>query len=268
MRLVGVDFETANSKRDSACSIGLAVVDGGKIDVHHHLIRPPVMRFDPVCVKIHGITPAMVRNAPTFEELYPDIKPMLEHGPLWAHNSSFERSVFKALGETYKMDLPMEIDCTVKLSKRMFPELERHRLDIVCEHLGLKMKHHDAGEDAWASAQIVLHAHRLADDGQWEDPVFNPYVIPHRIRGGIFAMAGEFKFGSKLQVLRALRMLGASLEPKMKRDTPYLLIGERDRSYKQLYDRAVKYISNGGPVRVVRETDFWAKAREERQGTS
>jgi len=257
MKLVGVDFETANSKRDSACSIGLAVVDAGNIHVYRHYIRPPVMHFDPNCVQIHGITPSMVRNAPTFGELYPTIKPLLEHGPLWAHNASFERSVFKALGETYKMDICLEIDCTVRLAKRMFPSLGSHGLGVVCEHLGLKMKHHDAGDDAWASAQIVLHAHSLIEGGGWSDPLLNPFVTPKNI-------AGEFKFGPKSEVIRAMKMLGASIEPNMKRDTPYLLIGERDRSYKQIFDRAAKYIANGGPIRVVKENDFWAIAKAER----
>jgi len=268
MRLVCVDFETANSKRDSACSIGIAVVDAGKIEVHHHYIRPPVMHFDPNCVAIHKITPSMVRDAPTFNELYPEIEPLLRHGPLWAHNASFERSVFKALSETYRADYSMDIDCTVKLAKRLFPDLERHRLDVVCEHLGLDMKHHDAGDDAWASAKIVLHAKKLIEEGHWHDPVLDPYVIPRRIRGGIFAMAGRFKFGTNIQVMRAMRTLGASLESKMKRDTPYLLIGEADQSYVGLYDRAVKYITNGGSIRVVRESDFWAKAKEERCAAS
>ena len=269
MRFVGVDFETANPKRDSACSIGLAVVEDGQIKVHHHLIRPPSMHFDPNCVQVHGITPSMVRNAPTFKELYPTIRPMLEHGPLWAHNSAFERSVFKALGETYGIhDLELEIDCTVKLSKRLFPRLERHGLDVVCEHLGLKMKHHDAGDDAWASAQIVLHAHGLIERGEWHDPTLNPFVVPPCIRGSIFAIAGEFKFGSKGEVLRAFQALGAHLEPKMRRETPYLLIGERGRSHKARYDQAVKYIANGSSIRVVKEADFWTKAKEERRNAS
>jgi DNA polymerase-3 subunit epsilon len=269
MKIVGIDFETANSKHDSACSIGIAVAhDGGKIDVHHYHIRPPTMHFEPHHVAIHNITPSMVRDAPTFKELYPKIDHLLKHGPLWAHNASFECSVFKALSATYHENYLMNIECTFKLAKRLFPKLESHRLNVVCEHLGLKMQHHHAGDDAWATAKIVLHCKELIKKGKWQDPIFDPFIVPKKIRGGVFAMAGRFNFGSNAQVMKAMRILGARLETKMRRNTPYLLIGEADRSYKGVYDQAIKYISNGGSIRIVKESDFWAEAKKERLSAS
>ena len=54
---VVIDFETANNKLDSACSIGLVAVRGTDIVAQeHHLIRPPTDRFDQANIKIHGIT--------------------------------------------------------------------------------------------------------------------------------------------------------------------------------------------------------------------
>ena len=47
-RFVAIDFETANHSRDSACSIGIAVAEGGRIvALEQRLIRPPTLR-DPL----------------------------------------------------------------------------------------------------------------------------------------------------------------------------------------------------------------------------
>ena len=54
MRLVAIDFETADPGPDSACAIGLVVVEDGRVgDVRHRLIRPPRRRFR--FTSLHGI---------------------------------------------------------------------------------------------------------------------------------------------------------------------------------------------------------------------
>ena len=43
---VAIDFETANQSRDSACSIGIAIAEGGRIvALEQRLIRPPTSEF-------------------------------------------------------------------------------------------------------------------------------------------------------------------------------------------------------------------------------
>ncbi len=60
-----MDFETADFKQDSACSVGVVVVRGGQVaERFHSLIRPPRKRFVPMFVELHGITWDMVRSAP------------------------------------------------------------------------------------------------------------------------------------------------------------------------------------------------------------
>ncbi|OPJ64393.1 DNA polymerase III subunit epsilon [Clostridium oryzae] len=65
MNFIAIDFETANKKRDSACSVGIAVVENGQVVQRiHRLIKPKEMRFLPFNVGIHGITASMVQNEP------------------------------------------------------------------------------------------------------------------------------------------------------------------------------------------------------------
>ena len=54
MRLVAIDFETADSGADSACAVALVAVEGGRVGpVEHRLIRPPRARF--AFTWLHGI---------------------------------------------------------------------------------------------------------------------------------------------------------------------------------------------------------------------
>ena len=62
-----IDFETANHHPTSACSIGIVVVRDGVIaDEFSHLIKPEPFYFYRKFIGIHGITPAMVEDAPSF----------------------------------------------------------------------------------------------------------------------------------------------------------------------------------------------------------
>lgn len=158
---VALDFETADSGRDSACSVGLVRVEEGVITRRlHRLIRPP--RRDVMFSYIHGITWEQVKGEPLFAEVWRDVEPVLEGAEfLAAHNASFDRSVLRACCERAGLELPLlPFECTVKMARRAWG-LRPAKLPDVCRHLGIGLRHHDALSDAEACAQIVLAA-RLA----------------------------------------------------------------------------------------------------------
>ena len=87
MDFVAIDFETANSHRDSVCSLGITVVKDNKIvEKRYWLIKPYPFRFDPINISIHGIREADVINEKEFDEVWPEIKPYLENKLVIAHN--------------------------------------------------------------------------------------------------------------------------------------------------------------------------------------
>jgi DNA polymerase III subunit epsilon len=54
---VAIDFETASESRDSACAIGVAVIENGRVahSFHQRLIRPPTDYFSEWNFRTHGI---------------------------------------------------------------------------------------------------------------------------------------------------------------------------------------------------------------------
>ncbi|CAC5657827.1 DNA polymerase III polC-type [Staphylococcus aureus] len=68
---VALDFETANGKRTSICSVGMVKVIDSQITETFHTLVNPQDYFSQQNIKVHGIQPEDVENAPTFDYVFP-----------------------------------------------------------------------------------------------------------------------------------------------------------------------------------------------------
>ncbi|MCJ2051408.1 3'-5' exonuclease [Methylobacterium sp. J-070] len=162
MTVLALDFETANERRDSACAVGLAwIADGRVVRRESHLIRPPEMRFSPGNIRVHGILPANVADEPDFGTVMAPYLEDLRRGLILAHNASFDIGVLRAGLARAGLPVPdLAYLCTVQVARRVFPAPEGCGLGKVARRLGIRFEHHDAGEDAFACAEIALAAMR------------------------------------------------------------------------------------------------------------
>lgn len=153
---VAVDFETANKNRVSACQIGLVHIRDGKvISTYCHLIKP-VGGHTKRISKIHRITEADTANAPSFAELYREVKPLLNNQTIVSY-TPFDKQVLKALIEYYQLPLAFKHFDACKFAREKLPGLDNYRLTTVAEKLGLApFEHHDAAADAQACAAVYL----------------------------------------------------------------------------------------------------------------
>lgn len=163
MNFTVIDFETANSKRASACALGIVRVEKGEIVYQNSwLIKPNDMDFNGMNIAIHGIRPDDVKDEPEFNELYEkEFKPYLEGKLVVAHNASFDVSVLRNTLDLYGIEYPkFDYICTVKIAQKTWPELRSHKLNNLCEFLNFEFKHHDALDDSLACANVLLNACR------------------------------------------------------------------------------------------------------------
>ena len=159
MNFIAIDFETANEKRNSPCSIGLVVIKNGQVvEKIHHLIKPREMRFMPINIGIHGIRPAMVENEPEFDVIWDKIKHYFDNSLIIAHNAAFDISVLRNTLELYNIEAPeFNYICTMKLSRNFYKQLDNAKLNTVNKFLGYEFNHHDALADALACSNILLN---------------------------------------------------------------------------------------------------------------
>lgn len=159
--LVFLDLETtgASPSFDRITEIGLVEVDRGDYLGEWSSLVNPGRSIPTGIQQLTGITDDMVRDAPPFSQLAEALHRRLEGKVLVAHNARFDHgflsSEFRRLGLRYQP----EILCTVRLSRKLFPQHPRHNLDSVIERHGLACDHrHRALGDAkvlWQFAREI-----------------------------------------------------------------------------------------------------------------
>lgn len=159
-----IDFETANGHASSACAVGLVRVrDGAVVDRDSWLIRPPTdhNEFLGFNVRIHGITPDMVADAPEWVEQLPRLREFIGTDIAVAHNAGFDMGVIRQACATTIAPTPkLRYICSVQISRKTF-DIPSHRLPLAAEAAGFgDFAHHEALADAEACAAIICGAAR------------------------------------------------------------------------------------------------------------
>jgi DNA polymerase-3 subunit epsilon len=129
--------------------IGLVAASGGAFEYEWSTLVNPGVAIPTSIQHFTGITQEMVRDAPSFEQLADELAARLAGRLFVAHNArfdySFVRRAFRELGRPFTS----RVACTVKLSRRLDPQVNRHSLDAVIERYGLECeRRHRALPDA------------------------------------------------------------------------------------------------------------------------
>ena len=293
---VAIDFETANANRGSACSVGLAFVEDGKIKAEEHLMRPPVTvdYFEPFNVSIHGITPGMVKSKPRFGEIMPDLLDRIGDRTVVAHNAGFDLSVLRGACHLSGLEWPtLTYLCTIVMSRTLL-ELEHYSLPNVASELNLILEdHHNAQADAICTAKITLalcdrvkasslnellekqkvkqgilyptgweRCQRASDDDGIPDA--NPYADPRNIVSGKhFAITGRLSGYKKQALYNMVATLGGYSQSDITQKTDFLVICDWEKNKplpnaisQERYHAAMAYGSIGHEIEIISGRDF------------
>ena len=158
---VVVDTETTGGRHvgtDRITELAAVVVRNGEIvEVFETLINP--QRSIPYFVsQLTNITWDMVKDAPTFDRVAPDVMRVLEGNVFVAHNAMFDwRFVASELSRSTGRKLAGRRLCTVKMARKVLPQLSRRSLDHISRYYGVENHaRHRAGGDALATAKCLI----------------------------------------------------------------------------------------------------------------
>jgi DNA polymerase-3 subunit epsilon len=158
---VVVDTETTGGRHggaDRITEIAAVVVRNGEIvELFETLINP--QRSIPYFVsQLTNITWDMVRDAPTFDRVAPDVIRVLEGNVFVAHNAVFDwRFVTSEVSRATGRKLGGRRLCTVKMARKVLPQLSRRGLDHISRYYGVENHaRHRAGGDAVATAKCLI----------------------------------------------------------------------------------------------------------------
>lgn len=162
-----VDIETTGShaSEHGITEIGIVITDGIKVVESFETLVNPQQPIPPFIQVLTGIKDDMVSKAPLFEDITPQVFELLQDKIFVAHNVNFDYSFVQHHLKHAGFGLNAKKLCTVRLSRKVFPNLLGYSLGKLTRQLGVKMdRHHRAGADATATAE-VLHRILAEDSG-------------------------------------------------------------------------------------------------------
>lgn len=153
------DIETTglSAIKDRITEIGaVKIKQGRQVDRFSELINPEIPIPENI-TKLTGITNAMVRDKETIKYILPKFLEFVGDSPVVAHNAGFDCGFIKTKAKELGLNVNNIIIDTLQLSRILLPDLKRHKLNLVCEYLGISLEnHHRAADDAEATARMML----------------------------------------------------------------------------------------------------------------
>ena len=162
--MVILDCETTGGK--ATChriiELGYMVIEDGQCIHRQQQFINPETSIPPGIQKLTGIRQEMLSDAPRFRDIAEELLTILKDRVLVAHNARFDygflKNEFKRCGLNYKSK-PL---CSVKFSRRLYPQFRRHSLDQIIRRFRFDIEHrHRAFDDAEVIHRFFLKSSAL-----------------------------------------------------------------------------------------------------------
>jgi DNA polymerase-3 subunit epsilon len=162
-----VDVETTGMRAwgtDRVTDVAVVVVQGARRELVFESLVNPGVSIPTRIQMLTGITDAMVRAAPPFEQVADAFLAALAGRVFVAHNARFDWSFVAAeVRRARALGLAGTRLCTVRLARRLLPALPSRSLDSLSLFFGLEnIARHRAAGDALATAALLQRLIRLA----------------------------------------------------------------------------------------------------------
>ena len=283
-----IDVETANANRASICQIGIVHIRDGRIQDQWETLVDPEEWFDPHNTHIHGIEEAAVRGSPTLPEIRGELRRRLRGSVLVSH-TPFDRIAFERAMDKYELEqLQVTWLDSACVARRAWPDkyaIRGYGLKNIATDLGIAFRHHNALEDARASAEITLRAceELELDINDWLQRVGQPIHSATSNSGrksrsgrsvrregnaeGLLYGETIVFTGTLLSITRQLAAdlaadAGCNVAASVTKKTTMLVVGIQDTNKLNGYDksgghrRAERLIEQGMEIQILSEADF------------
>ncbi|MBP3820572.1 3'-5' exonuclease [bacterium] len=151
-----LDTETTGLDYTKEKMVEFAAVrlENGKIKDKFETLINPQQHIRKSSIAIHGITPEMVEDAPTEEEIMPQILEFMGDYPMVAHNAIFDYSfINEASKRVFGHGINNERVDTQQMFKEVYPDLDAHGLNALTEKFKVELHdHHRAMGDTMGLA--------------------------------------------------------------------------------------------------------------------
>jgi DNA polymerase-3 subunit epsilon len=132
-KVVFLDLETtgASAGQDRITEVGLIEVDDGYFVREWSTLVNPGRPIPSLIQSLTGINDAMVATAPSFEDIAQELYEAIDGRMLIAHNARFDYGFLEQEFRRIDQEFSAPVLCTVRLSRKLFPQHARHNLDTL-----------------------------------------------------------------------------------------------------------------------------------------
>ena len=131
--------------------------DGHVLESWSTLINP--QNGEVGLTSLHGVTAEMVKNAPTFAQILPELQSFMADAVFVAHHAVFDASFIDA--EARRAGVNMSVTpglCTYWLSRTVMHDMAKHKLGMLAERFGINNSlEHSASADAQVVVELLPH---------------------------------------------------------------------------------------------------------------
>jgi len=156
-----LDIETTglDYKREKIIEFAAVKLVDGVITEEYETLVNPKQEIKPSSISIHHITPDMVEDAPTIEEVMPKILDFIKDYPLVGHNVIFDYSFTnRACEELYGKGINNHRIDTYQIYKEVFPDDPSHGMESLMRRFNIDFPvRHRAMADAKGLAYVYPH---------------------------------------------------------------------------------------------------------------
>lgn len=153
--IVIFDTETTGFSpvHDRLIEIGAVKFRGNEVLGEFNCLINPKRSIPWYVQKVHNITPKMVEDKPTFDQVYPEFLEFIDGAILMAHNAPFDIRFIAAEAKRHNLPLPKNgVLDSLALFRAWFPDEPSHSLTTLLPNLGIDisdMEAHRATDDSY-----------------------------------------------------------------------------------------------------------------------
>ena len=256
------------------------------------LVKPPAYygEIPEFVERLTGITNDMLTNAPELPQVIPKFKQFIGNDLLIGHNVSFDINfLYDAFISILDEPLSNNYVDTLRISRKLFPELKHHRLNDMAEKLCIQTEiQHRAVADCETTNSCYVSLNRVANekydnlsefynsfkkhknklDARTLSAQTDDFDISHPLYGKVCVFTGTLDKMLRKDAMQAVLNCGGEVGNGVTKKTNYLILGCNDycksikdgKSSKQ--KKAEEYKLNGYDIEIIDEDVFYSMLEE------
>lgn len=284
-----VDVETTgyDQRYDNIIEVGcIKYRDGEEVARYDTLIKPPKNYsgnyVDSYIESLTGITNEMLSSAPLFDDVAGNLWNFIKGELLVGHNVNFDVNFLYDIFSSFNAELILNNDFvdTLRIARRVLPELEHHRLEDLDDYFDIGIAHHRSISDCEitnivlqklaaiiAEKQIVLLPPNRGKWGKIDLRALTPendnVMIDSPFYKKVCVFTGALERYTRVEAAQIVVNLGGLCGNNVTKTTNFLIVGDFDYSSgvkggkSNKLKRAEQLVSKGSDLQILSERVFY-----------